>query len=154
MKDNIKTKFWIYFISFFIGNQIANIANSYLGFKGNEVFSLLFVKRIGISILCFISVYFLILGIKGIWEKNKSDKLILVIMIAFAVISIILIAISMIMPNFLHVYPSGFICFAIVNSVNGVKQIKGNNKTIGKLLISTSIFIYSVTLLIFYLSSP
>jgi hypothetical protein len=143
IKNNKKAEFWIYFITILIGNNIADNVNNYLGLKGTDFFSMRFAERIGITMLCYIPVYFLVSGIRYIWEKKKSDKLILIIMITFAVISIILSAISMIIPNFLYVYPIVFICLGLVNLLNGVKQLKGANKTTGKLLIVLSILIFS-----------
>lgn len=147
MENNKKNKLWVDIITFLIGFQIANNMNTYLGFKTDEIFSLLFAKSIGIMILCFIPVHFLVLASRDIWEKKRSDKLILIIMITFAGISIILSAISIIVPTFLYVNSIVFICFGIINLLNGIKQLKENARTIGKILIGISIALFFVALI-------
>ena len=146
MKNSKKPVFLFNCITLFIGFIIADIVNNYLGFNNYKIFSLDFTKSVGMYILIYILVYFLASVIRDIWQKHKSDNLILIIIITFAVISIMLSASSMIVPNFLYGYPIVFICLGIVNLINGIKQLKGNNKTIGKLLIILSVFIFTFAL--------
>ncbi|PRR80955.1 hypothetical protein [Clostridium vincentii] len=73
MENNKKNKLWVDIITFLIGFQIANNMNTYLGFKTDEIFSLLFAKSIGIMIICFIPVYFLVLASRNIWGRKRKE---------------------------------------------------------------------------------
>lgn len=128
---------WAFFTAYISSQIIRDIINNYINLNS--------IGKIFVLAVFAIPIYYLTLRL------YNNRKIMRLINVSLAVLTIILSAVSILFPKNLYLYPIGFILLGIFNLLSGLSCIKEGEKLICRFLIVTAIIAFAAAAAEFYI---
>lgn len=128
---------WAFTIAYILSQIIRDIIDNYINLNS--------IGKIFVLVVFAMPIYYFTLRL------YNNRKIMRIINVSLAVLTIILSAISIVFPKNLYLYPIGFILLGFLNLLSGVSCIKEREKLISWFLIITSIIAFAAAAAEFYI---